>query len=68
MNRQHSDITIFVEDFEKGNIVYGIAKCHKDDEFNYNTGYALAICRAMRWKKLEEELLESLPKGKCEKQ
>lgn len=46
-----------------GKIKIGKSKCHKEDKFNREIGEALAICRAMKWRKLENELLESLEKG-----
>lgn len=46
-----------------GKIKIGNAKCKKCDTFNYNVGEALAICRAMKWNELEDELLESLREG-----
>ena len=28
-------------------VAYGVARCHCDDEFNYNFGRAVAICNAL---------------------
>lgn len=40
--------------------IFGAAKCRKDDTFNKDIGFYLAVCRAHGWKDLEKELLDAI--------
>ncbi len=41
-------------------IRFGESKCNKNDNYDYSIGKWLAVCRAMKWRDLEEKMVEML--------